>query len=44
VLKAYADANNGKQPPAKLIEQIKQGIQIKHADLDRFGGLSARKP
>jgi len=39
VLKAYADANNGKQPPAKLIEQIKQGIQIKHADLDRYGGL-----
>ncbi len=40
VLKAYADANNGKQPPAKLIEQIKQGIQIKHADLDRYGGLT----
>ena len=40
VLKAYADANNGKQPPAKLIEEIKQGIQIKHSDLDRFGGLS----
>ena len=40
VLKAYADANNGKQPSAKLVEQIKQGIQIKHADLDRFGGLS----
>ena len=40
VLKAYADANNGKQPPAKLVEQIKQGIQIKHADLDRYGGLT----
>lgn len=40
VLKAYADANKGKQPPAKLVEQIKQGIQIKHADLDRFGGLT----
>ena len=40
VLKAYADANNGKQPSAKLIEEIKQGIQIKHSDLDRFGGLS----
>jgi hypothetical protein len=22
------------------IEKIKQGIQIKHSDLDRFGGLS----
>lgn len=42
VLKAYADANNGKQPSAKLIEQLKQGIQIKHAELDRFGGLSAK--
>ena len=40
VLKAYADANNGKQPPASLVEQIKQGIQIKHADLDRYGGLT----
>lgn len=40
VLNAYADANNGKQPPAKLVEEIKQGIQIKHSDLDRFGGLS----
>ena len=24
----------------KLVEEIKQGIQIKHSDLDRFGGLS----
>ena len=40
VLKAYAEANKGKQPPAKLVEEIKQGIQIKHSDLDRFGGLS----
>lgn len=43
VLKAYADAHNGKQPPAKLIEQLKQGIQIKHSELDRFGGLTPRK-
>ena len=43
VLNAYAEANNGKQPSAALIEQIKQGIQIKHADLDRYGGLSSRK-
>ena len=40
VLNAYAEANSGKQPSAKLIEDIKQGIQVKHADLDRFGGLS----
>ena len=40
VLKAYTEANKGKQPSAKLVEEIKQGIQIKHSDLDRFGGLS----
>jgi len=43
VLKAYAEANSGKQPSAKLVEEIRQGIQIKHADLDRFGGLSKPK-
>ena len=43
VLKAYAEANKGKQPPAKRVEEIKQGIQIKHSDLDRFGGLSKSK-
>jgi hypothetical protein len=43
VLNAYAEANSGKQPSAKEIEQIRQGIQIKHADLDRFGGLSKPK-
>ncbi|NIA06904.1 MAG: hypothetical protein GWP14_04565 [Actinobacteria bacterium] len=43
VLKAYAEANNGKQPSAKIIEQIKQGIQIKHSDLDRFGELKPKE-
>ena len=43
VLDAYAEANKGKQPSAAVVEQIKQGIQIKHADLDRFGGLSKPK-
>lgn len=42
VLKAYAESNKGKQPPAKTVEAIRQGIQIKHAELDRFGGL--KKP
>lgn len=42
VLAAYAQANSGKQPSDALIEQIKQGIQIKHSDLDRFGGLTAK--
>jgi len=43
VLNTYAEANHGKQPSAALIEQIKQGIQIKHADLDRYGGLLSKK-
>ena len=43
VLNAYAEANNGKQPSAALVEQIKQGIQIKHSELDRYGGLSKPK-
>ena len=43
VLNAYAEANSGKQPSATLVEQIKQGIQIKHSELDRFGGLSKPK-
>jgi len=43
VLNAYAEANNGKQPSDALVEQIKQGIQIKHSELDRFGGLSKPK-
>lgn len=33
VLKAYADANSGQQPSVRLIEQIKQGIQIKHNEM-----------
>jgi hypothetical protein len=41
VLEAYAEANNGKQPSARVIEHIKQGIQIKHNELDRYGGLTS---
>ncbi|HOD83920.1 MAG TPA: hypothetical protein PKG77_21060 [Phycisphaerae bacterium] len=43
VLKAYAEANSGKQPSDALVEQIKQGIQIKHSELDRWGGLPKPK-
>ena len=43
VLNAYAEANNGKQPSDALVEQIKQGIQIKHSELDRWGGLESKK-
>jgi hypothetical protein len=43
VLNAYAEANNGKQPSDALVEQIKQAIQIKHSELDRYGGLSSKK-
>ena len=40
VLDAYAEANNGKQPSARLIEQIKQGIQVKHNEMDPAPGSS----
>ncbi len=43
VLNAYAEANNGKKPSHALVEQIKQGIQIKHSELDRWGGLESKK-
>ncbi len=43
VLNAYAEANNGKKPSDALIEQIKQGIQIKHSELDRYGALESKK-
>ena len=42
VLKAYAETNKGKQPSQKTVDAIRQGIQIKHAELDRFDGL--KKP
>ena len=43
VLNAYAEANNGKKPSDALVEQIRQGIQIKHSELDRYGGLESKK-
>jgi len=43
VLDAYAEANGGKAPSASLIEQIKQGIQIKHNELDRSRALTQEK-
>ena len=43
VMKAYAEANGGKTAPKKLVQEIKQGIQIKHDDLDRYGRLGESK-
>jgi len=43
VLKDYALANGGKRPSRRLARQLRQGIQTKHADLDRFGGLKESK-
>jgi hypothetical protein len=44
VLKDYANANGGKKPSKRLAQQLRQGIQTKHADLDRFGELSKPRP
>ena len=38
VLKSYAE-QNGAEPPAKLVHELKEGIQIKHAELERLGNL-----
>ena len=43
VLKSYADQNNGKLPSPDLIREMKEGIQIKHAELERTGNLRPRK-
>ncbi|QDU33051.1 hypothetical protein KS4_10920 [Poriferisphaera corsica] len=40
VLKTYSDINRGKPPSAKTTQQIKEGIQIKHSELQRSGELS----
>jgi hypothetical protein len=39
VIKAYEDANNGKSPSENLINAFREGIQLKHDQLDRFGSL-----
>lgn len=42
VLKDYAEAHRGRKPSRGLVKQIRQGIQIKHNELDRWGGLAKR--
>jgi len=39
VLERYAEEHGGKQPDAKLLHELKEGIQIKHAELERLGNL-----
>ena len=39
VLQNYAEQNGGKQPPDSLARELKEGIQIKHAELERLGNL-----
>ncbi|HUS57680.1 MAG TPA: hypothetical protein VM141_03430 [Planctomycetota bacterium] len=41
VLARYAEQNDGSQPSAALQSELKEGIQIKHADLERFGKLKS---
>jgi hypothetical protein len=43
VLAAYADANDGAEPSAKLVNELREGIQIKHAELERGGNLTRRR-
>lgn len=39
VIKAYEDANSGKSPSETLINAFKEGIQIKHDQMERVGTL-----
>jgi hypothetical protein len=39
VIKAYEDANSGKSPSQTLINAFKEGIQIKHDQMERVGTL-----
>ena len=41
VLARYAEQHNGSEPSAALQRELKEGIQIKHADLERFGKLKS---
>jgi len=41
VLERYAEEHGGKQPGDKLLHELKEGIQIKHAELERLGNLKA---
>lgn len=39
VLNVYREHNPGKAPSADLVHELKEGIQIKHAELERLGNL-----
>jgi len=41
VLNSYAAQHDGSQPSASLARELKEGVQIKHADLERFGKLES---
>lgn len=41
VLQAYAEQHGAKSPPTDLVHDLKEGIQIKHAELERLGNLDA---
>ncbi len=39
VIQPYKDAHNGHVPSDRVIEQLKEGIQLKHHELDSHGEL-----
>ncbi len=42
VTQAYRDAHRGRRPSKRLLAQLRQGIQLKHDDLERYGALRKR--
>ena len=41
VLARYAEQHDGSQPWASLTRELKEGVQIKHAELERTGALTS---
>jgi len=41
VLNSYAEQHDGSQPSASLARELKEGVQIKHAELERSGALTS---
>lgn len=42
VTQAYRDAHHGRRPSKRLLAQLRQGIQLKHDELERYGALRKR--
>jgi hypothetical protein len=42
VTQAYREMHHGRRPSKRLLAQLRQGIQLKHDELERYGALRKR--